>query len=142
MLNVRFTKLRKPGIVRNEKGFTLIEVVISIMLLGLIAAALATGLSTASKVLVQNDSRQTAKNLAEFQMEYVKVNDFQSGSGTVVYAPEEMPAQFQQAGYSAVIDVTDGLDLNPPRDSAFQQVTVTIKRSGVVVYTLVDYKVR
>lgn len=57
---------------KDEKGFSLIEVVIAIGLLGIIAAGFLGALGTASKVLFTADERETAKNLAESQMEYVK----------------------------------------------------------------------
>ena len=57
---------------RNEKGFTLIAVIIALALLGVIAIAFFSALSTASKTLFIADERATAESLARSQMEYVK----------------------------------------------------------------------
>ena len=134
-------KLPKRRIARNESGFTLVEVVISIMLLGIVTAAVFTGLGTASKALLQNDSRQTAKNLAETQMESVKNQTYVLGASSY---PKETTSLAQQSGYDATISVINGwLIPNPDtRDSSIQKIVVTITRSGVVIYTLEGYKVK
>jgi prepilin-type N-terminal cleavage/methylation domain-containing protein len=142
MFKIKLKKLCKPGISRNQSGFTLVEVVISIALLGIITAALSTGLSTTSKVLLQNDTRQTAKNLAESQMESVKTQPF-----ATAYTPATIPPE--QSGYTATITLVDGSDTtvfgpNPDqnRDSNLQKITVKIFKSAVLVYTLEGYKVQ
>ena len=57
---------------KNEKGFSLIEVVIALALLGIIAIAVLSGLATASIALIIADERTTSESLARSQMEYVK----------------------------------------------------------------------
>jgi prepilin-type N-terminal cleavage/methylation domain-containing protein len=145
MLNIRLKKLRKTGIARDEKGFTLVEAVISIALIGIIVAGLFTGLGTASKVLLRTDARETAKNLAETQMEYIKGQAFNS-----VYTKALIPAA-QQGGYTASINVINGSDtavfgpdpLHPEekRNSYLQKIIVTITGPGIT-YTLEGYKAR
>jgi prepilin-type N-terminal cleavage/methylation domain-containing protein len=155
MLNIRLKKLRKTGIARDEKGFTLVEVVISIMLLGLISAALATGLSTSSKVLLHTDIRETAKNLAETQMEYIKLFPFASAYDTT-NPPVDLPAPpVIPSGYSVEIQVDNGLNQSvfgsttltdgtvvSNRDSNIQKITVTITGPAGITYPLNGYKVR
>jgi prepilin-type N-terminal cleavage/methylation domain-containing protein len=140
MLNLRLLKIRKPGIVRDQSGFTLVEVVIAIALLGIVAAGLFTGLGTTSKVLLHTDARETAKNLAETQMEFVKGQIYTPGSGTAVYTPAPIPPA-QQGAYTASIEVFDGLSLVPPRDGYLQKIVVTITGPGIT-YTLEGYKVK
>ena len=55
MLNIKFPKLRKLGIVRDEKGFTLIEVLVAIGILALMAVLSWRGLDgmTRSQALTQ-----------------------------------------------------------------------------------------
>ena len=145
MLNIRLPKLRKPGIVREEKGFTLIEVLISIVLLGLITASLAFGISTASKVLVHNDSRETAKNLAETQLEYIKNQPFAMAYDTSYHVGPPVTGIQLPTGYSASNVVHSGTEsayFNPVRDASIQMIIITITGPGNVTYTLVDYKVR
>jgi prepilin-type N-terminal cleavage/methylation domain-containing protein len=140
MFTIRLKNFRKLRIVHEEKGFTLLEVVISVVLISLVAAALAFGLSAASKALLRNDSREIAKNLAETQMEFVKEQPFNPGSGTSVYTAAPIPAA--QSGYSVSINVIDGSSLTPPRDSYMQEIIITVTGPGNKTYpSLVDYKV-
>jgi prepilin-type N-terminal cleavage/methylation domain-containing protein len=145
MLNIRLPKLRKPGIIREERGFTLIEVLISIVLLGLITASLAFGLGSASKGLVHNDSRQTAKNLAESQIEYIKNLPFASAYDTSYHAGPPVTGIQLPTGYSlsnVIHSGTDSAYFNPIRDANIQLIIITITGPGNVTYTLKDYKVR
>ena len=112
---------------KNEKGFSLIEVLIALVLISLIAAAFLSGLATSLTALAIADKQETAKNLAETQMEYVKGQDYADS-----YAPASIPGEY--AGYSATIDaesIRGGL----------QEITVTIKHNDKEVITLEDYKV-
>jgi len=146
MLKLKIKKFFESRTVRNQSGFTLVEVVIAIMLLGLVTAALFNGFGTASNVLLKNDIRQTSKNLAESQMESVKNQLFVPGATT--YPTATIPAG--QAGiYTATITVVDGANTTvfgpstaQNRDSKLQKITVKIFKSGVLVYTLEGYKVQ
>lgn len=137
MLRDRLTKLRKTRMAQDQRGFTLVEVLVSIALLGIVAAGLFTGLGTTSKVLFNTDARETAKNLAETQMEYVKKQPFVLGAATYHAAP--LPPE--QSGYTATIAVVTGSALTPARDDNLQKIIVTISVAGIT-YTLEDYKVR
>jgi prepilin-type N-terminal cleavage/methylation domain-containing protein len=134
-------KLRKLRIMRDERGFTLVEVLTSIALLGLVGAALYAGLGTTSKVLLHNDTWQTAKNLAETQAEYVKEQRYQGGSGNTIYIKADIPVELQ-GSYDASIDVIDGWTLVPLRDGYLQKIIVTITGPTGITYTLESYKVR
>jgi len=57
---------------RNEKGYTLIEVMIALALLGVIAVAFLGALATASNALIVTDKQTTAESLARTEMEYAK----------------------------------------------------------------------
>ncbi|MDH4299720.1 MAG: type II secretion system GspH family protein [Dehalococcoidia bacterium] len=60
----------------RSRGFTLIEVVIAMLLLGMIGVAVLTSLSYASTILIIADRRATAESLAKTQMEYVKNQEY------------------------------------------------------------------
>jgi prepilin-type N-terminal cleavage/methylation domain-containing protein len=141
--NLKLLKIRKKSNPGNENGFTLVEVVIAIMLLGIVVAGLFTGLASASKVLLHTDSRETAKNLAETQLELVKGQIFVPGSGSAVYTPAATPT-----GFTVTINVIDGANntvfgpnLTQTRDGNLQKIIVTVTGPGVV-YNLEGYKVR
>ena len=148
MLNIRLPKLHKLGIFRKERGFTLIEVLVAILLLVILTAALATGFVTASKVLLRNDVHQTALNLAEDELESVKNQPYQEVSNPV-YTVAAIPSP-QNGIYTATITATAGTDTtafnpnaNPPqgRDIKLQKITVQIFKNGSLTYSLDGYKV-
>ncbi len=115
--------------IKNEKGFSLIEVIIALALLGIIAVAVLGGLATASNTLAIADERTTAESLARSQMEYAK-NQTYAASYT---AP--IPQDYVDAGYSATIVV------NPVTGKGgLQKITITIEHQGRQVITLEGYK--
>lgn len=61
---------------RKQRGFTLIEVIIAMALLGIIAIAFLGALATASSSIIIADERTTAESLARSQMEYAKNQDY------------------------------------------------------------------
>jgi prepilin-type N-terminal cleavage/methylation domain-containing protein len=61
---------------KGERGFTMLEVVIAIGLLGIIAVSVLAALSTASAALIIADRKATAESLARTEMEYVKNQDY------------------------------------------------------------------
>ena len=72
MLNVRLLKLRKPGIVQEEKGYTILEVLLAIFVTVVIGAAIALSIGTSSKVLVSANTQEVAKDIAASDMEYIR----------------------------------------------------------------------
>ena len=117
---------------RTEKGFSLIEVLIALVIFSLIGVGFLSGLGTGLKVLSQTDVLETAKNLAESQMEYVKGLDYRStGSYPEAPIPDEYP------GFSAAINAGPVTD----RDANIQEILVTISLDGEAVLTLEGYKV-
>jgi prepilin-type N-terminal cleavage/methylation domain-containing protein len=113
-------------LLRREDGFSLIEVVISIALLGIVGVALANGLSGSSKALMIADERTTSESLARTQMESIVLQPFSTSGG---YAVVSMPA-----GYQAVISVAPVLDNGVPREN-IQRVMILINHNGKDVIT-------
>jgi len=135
---------------KNERGFSLIEVIIAIALLGMISVAFFGALSTASKATITGDERATAESLARSQMEYVKNAPYQVG-GFIYEIPPNPPATqpppwdttyitlgSDYIGYSAKVN---SVPLNSPDpDDGIQEVTVTIYHQDKLVVTLEGYK--
>jgi type II secretory pathway pseudopilin PulG len=61
---------------KGERGFTMLEVVIAIGLLGIIAISILAALSTASAALIIADRKATAESIARTQMEDIKNQDY------------------------------------------------------------------
>ena len=62
--------------IKNERGFGLIEVLIALAVLGLIAAAFLGGLTASARAVIQANVRTTGESLARSQMEHVKNQDY------------------------------------------------------------------
>ena len=63
-------------LIKNQKGQTLIEMLIAVAILGVVAVAFLTALTTASGALIIADEHTTAESLARSQLEYVKSQPF------------------------------------------------------------------
>jgi prepilin-type N-terminal cleavage/methylation domain-containing protein len=95
----------------RSRGFTMVEVVIAMLLLGIIGVAILSSLSYASTVLIIADRRATAESLAKTQMEYVKNENYSIAPDGGV------------ANYTKITDIPDGYTIwsvpriGPPDDS-------------------------
>ena len=120
----------------RQYGLTLIEVIVAIGLLGVVAVGFFGALNTVSKVRLIRDEWETAKNLAESQMEFVKQLAFNS-----TYDPAPVPSDY--AGYTVSIYA----DNITSRDGNIQKIKVLVSYRGRSLVladnaTLVGYKVR
>jgi len=149
---------------KKEKGFTAIEVIVALALLGIIAVAFLGGLTTASKAIFIADERTTAESLARTEMEYVKSCNYEDllpylpswsyeipgGNPPWDSSHDALPAGYE--GYSVAVEGNifdaneDGVvDEN---DNSIQKITVVIYHpydaihpNENIVITLEDYKV-
>ena len=124
---------------QRESGLTLIETVIALAILGIIAAGIGLGLNSAIKGVSFTDSRETAKNIAETQMEYVKASKYSTSYS--LYTPSPLPSYWNQ--YVTNISVTQ-VEGNP--DPNIQMITVNvgytdIYNGGPAEVVLEDFKV-
>jgi prepilin-type N-terminal cleavage/methylation domain-containing protein len=76
MKKLRISSKVRKAFRGSSRGFSMLEVVIAIALLGIIALSVLTALSTASAALIIADRRATAESLARSQMEYIKEQDY------------------------------------------------------------------
>ena len=139
---------------KNEKGFSLLEVMLAIALLGIIAVAFLGAMATGSRALFIADERATAESLARSQMEYVKSCkyadlptsmpwSYELPSGHPSWDPSHaLPAGYD--GYSVTVtgNIIDANGDDTP-DSDIQKITVVVYHleKPVPIVTLEDYKV-
>ena len=111
---------------KDEKGFSLMEVALAIALLGIVAVAYLGALATGSKAIMIADERATAESLARTQMEYVRQQAYDANL-------DHDPPQ-----YDTIPDIPDGYEvdvgaerLDPcgdgtTNDDGIQSITVVI----------------
>lgn len=114
---------------KNQAGFSLLEVLVSLAILGTIGVTFLTGLSGISTSTQRIDDRQVAKNLAENQMEYLKGQAYAAS-----YTPAPIPAE--DTGFTAVIDIS------PMQDGNIQKITVSIQHQTKLILKMEGYKTR
>jgi prepilin-type N-terminal cleavage/methylation domain-containing protein len=116
----------------SRKGFSLIEILVSVAIMATIGVAMLAAMSTSSKVLIRTDSYETARDLAVSQMEYVK----QLAWNDSAYAKD---SSIIPTGYDAAINVETLQTENA--NSTLQKITVIVTRDGSEVTRLQDYRV-
>jgi len=113
---------------KSEKGFSLIEVLVSLAILAMIGVAFLSGLATSYRATLIADEHTTAQNLAGNQMEYVKSQCYAASYEA------QIPDEYH--GYSATINVEPLYN-----EDGIQKITVTIEHDNKVVTTLEGHKV-
>ena len=154
MKKMRLNSKARKAFRGGSRGFSMLEVVIAIALLGIIAVSVLSSLQTAALALISADRRATSESIARSQMEYVKTSPYidyskelsdrepdfyeqiiiQSGGGdyTLETKAEPIDPSSHQPydGEGGIFDNDDGIQL----------ITVTVSHDGRVVVTLEDFK--
>jgi prepilin-type N-terminal cleavage/methylation domain-containing protein len=122
-------RFQEESLLKNERGFSLIETLIAVALIGIICVVIASGLNTSSKVILLTDELETAKNLAQSLMEDVKKQNYLTSYSAII------PNEYKNEGFSAQIftnsDLRDGI----------QKIRVVVSHENKEI-TLEGYKVR
>ena len=116
--------------IKGEKGFSLIETLVALALLGTIGVSFFNGLVTTSTARVAADEKASSKILAEILIEDVKKQSY-SISGNYTYT---IPEEF--SGYSANFTVEN------IRNDYLQKLTFTIYHRNDDTFILESYKSR
>ena len=122
--------LGKPELLRDEKGLTMVESVVTIAIVGVTVVAFAIALSTGSLAVNESDQEVMVQSLARTQLEYIKGYPYDPEATTY-------PTVNTTDNYSISVAVTS----IPDTDANIQKITANISREGQVILTVEDYKV-
>lgn len=130
-------------LLKKERGFTLIEILVAILLLGIIGVAFFGGLSTASRVIILGDERATSESLARTEMEYVRNQDYYLAPWSYEIPDTDPPdwdlTHTLPAGYSGYYVTVTAETLSGP-DNGIQKITIIVEHPDKEVIKLVSYK--
>jgi prepilin-type N-terminal cleavage/methylation domain-containing protein len=127
---------------KRERGFTFVEILIAMAILGIIAAAFLSALASSSRSTSLSDERTSAESLARTEMEYVKNSVY-----VVVPWQYNLPAtpppwdagHTLPAGYTGY-SINVSAALVHTTDDGLQLVTVVVSHNGKTVLTLTGYR--
>jgi prepilin-type N-terminal cleavage/methylation domain-containing protein len=106
----------------SEKGFSLAETIIALLLLGIIAVAFLGGLSTASKGIFLADERATAESLARTEMEYIMKQDYSVAPWNYTVTSSQRSSTDQPSWWSDEV----GNEMPPFLSSNYDGYTVSV----------------
>jgi len=129
--------------VRGQKGFTLIETLVGLVIFVAIGVALMNGLFTGYKSLDISQEATYAEGLAKSQAEYIKDQDYISVANYLTLGPYDVidiPTELAAAGYSVEIHAVEQVDAPGSSGYELQGITIIVKHQGVTNLTLEFYR--
>lgn len=120
---------------REESGFTLVEQIVTVVIVGLVLTAAMAALATGALGLNVVTSRNEAMNLAQAQMECIKNQDFNTGVSPYGACSATIPP----SGYSLNLFVEP---FEPEVTTRVQRIKVTVQRGSNEILVLEDLKVK
>ncbi len=128
---------------QGERGFTFVEVLIALVLLGIIAGGFLAALAASSRSTMSSDEHTSAESLARTEMEYVKNSIYVMASWAYAL-PEGTPpwdaTHALPAGYTGYTVTVSAAPLRLV-DDGIQRVSITVAKGGRNIYTLEDFRV-
>jgi prepilin-type N-terminal cleavage/methylation domain-containing protein len=159
MFKLRFRKPNNWGIIREQKGDTLIENLVAIVLLAIVAAAIFASISTAIRTFGQMNTKEASKDIAASEMDYIFSQSYannytvfnpNSGPvGTVVTVPTGSGWSSSDTSFSVKVGSTtatntlvvsgtgklSGTITIPSVTIGFQTISITGAVSGTQTFT-------
>ena len=138
----------------DERGETLVEVLISVVIIWAVLGGFIAALSTGALSVALVRERVTAENVARAQLECIQrhpyvpyVTGAVSDTVAITYTNTcaitqlpEYPVILSISYYSPTLPLTSAFTTAPGIDSGLQWITMTIRHGGKEVFVIGDYK--
>ena len=119
---------------KSELGYSLMETLVALAIIGIVAAIFLSGMATTTKANIITDKKATAESLVYTEIEYVKNFAYQYDAS--LYPVD--PALTIPEGWAVPQPV---VELIHATDDGAQKVTVTAQHNGEEVLSVNVYKV-
>ena len=131
----------------RQKGFTLVETLVGVAILGVVGVALVSGMFTGYRSLETNQDKVIAESLSKSQVEYIKSQDYVAvfrydpGDPENRYDTIDIPAHLVSAGYTVEINTPSVIIPTGRSGFELQSITVQVKRNENLKLAITFYKV-
>lgn len=131
---------------RGQRGFSLLEVLIAVGILGMIGVAFLNGLTTASNAVAVSQESVVAESLAKSQLEHIKTQDYipveEYVSANCSYEEIDISDDLVSRGYDIEISLAPD-PVEPVGRAGFelQSITIVIKNNDKAILRLTSYRV-
>ncbi|HEY40834.1 MAG TPA: prepilin-type N-terminal cleavage/methylation domain-containing protein [Dehalococcoidia bacterium] len=127
---------------KNQAGFAMLEVLVSLALIGIVVAGILSALATSSRATITNDVQTTAQNLAEGQIEFIRSQPYDDDIDND--PPQYLLLADIPGGYSVSYDAVR-LDLEgdgPGDDDGLQKITVSVVYHNITATKIEAYRAK
>jgi prepilin-type N-terminal cleavage/methylation domain-containing protein len=128
--------------ITNEKGMTLIEVLVALSIMSFVAVSFIVGLGTSINTGTINKDSINAEELAKYQMEYVKAQDYKETNPPVYLKIPDPSGYF----ISSVAERMDPKVDGTATDDGIQRITIRVYKGvdtgGLMLSEFIGYKVK
>ena len=133
MFKIITKKLSKSEIVKDQHGFTLLELIIAMLLVSIIGIGLYKAFGTASKVTIVTRTQETAKDIAISDMESIESQPY--AQNYILLTSTQNPSPINQSvTFTAIVTPNTAVGTVTFMDGATVLGTGTIS-SGTATYT-------
>ncbi len=126
---------------RSEAGFSLVEELVALGILGLGLTLLIGMLSTGAAGVTTAGERVAAEGLARSQLESIKAAPYRANPTSIPYPTVPAPAPYSVTTSVLYWTAPSGPFTNTVRNDGLQKVTVSISQGTTVILQVEDYKV-